>query len=244
MGDSHQNRLDNIVAGIQQRWGANVLRKLNKPDGGVPHIPTGFAVLDHALGIGGIPRGHITEILGTPTSGMSTLALKIIASAHAQGDMAAYIDLARTFDADYAVRCGIDVASLLIVRPRSIDEAFDIAAAFSSNGSVGIITYDPGLHRTDPTQEQTGLNRLASLLAQSSCAFICLWIATDAANSSVFSLHAAVRLHVERERWLRRRRDVHGYRTRITILKNKFAPHPRQVSLVIGFSSAVDGDGA
>jgi recombination protein RecA len=242
LGDSDHKRLDNIVEGIQQRWGANVLRKLTRPDATVPYIATGFAALDRALGIGGVPRGYITEVLGSPTSGMRTLTFKIIASAHAQGDMAAYIDLGRIFDADYAVRCGIDVASLLIVRPTSIDEAFDVAGTFS-NGSVGIVVYDPGLERANPAREQMALNRLSSLLAQSSCACLCLWSHEETPDDATLSVHTALRLLVERERWLRRRRDIQGYRTRITILKNKFSPRPRQVSLVIGFSGAVDGDG-
>src|SRR5258708_4681523 len=110
LGKRDRTNLETVISGIQQRWGPDILRVFGKPDAAteVPHIATGFAALDRALGIGGVPRGHITEILGAPTSGMSTLAFRIVANAHAAGDMAVYVDPGKTFDADYAVRCGID----------------------------------------------------------------------------------------------------------------------------------------
>ena len=114
------------VAAIQQRWGTQALRRWGEAPAyrqgqaaravEAPHIPTGFPALDQALGIGGIPRGRITEMMGAPTSGMATLALKVIASAQSRRDMAAYVDLGYTFDPDYAARCGVTPDKLLLVR--------------------------------------------------------------------------------------------------------------------------------
>ena len=226
--------LETVLANLQARWGTRVVRKLSKPETvTVPHLETDFAMLDRALGIGGLPRGHVSELVGVPTSGVGTVALKTLASAHRMGEMAAYLDLSGTFDADYAVRCGVYLANVLLVRPTSDAEALDIACSLVSSGSVGALVYDAGTVVHSPV----AWRRLLTPLANSACTFICL--STSATVES-----AAVRLRIERERWLYRRRDVRGYRARITILKNKFSALRRPVSVLIGFSGAVDGDGA
>ena len=233
--------LDVTIAGIHERFGPDVLYKLEKPDSAdIPHLSTGFPGLDKALGIGGIPRGHITELVGMPTSGMRTLALKVIASAHAVGDMAAYIDLSRTFDADYAVRCGVDISNLLLVRPVTLNEAVDMAYSFIANRSLGVLVWDL------PTGQSNilSLAKLLSPLAQSACACICLSCAWDAPQNTKLAQQAVLRLRITRQAWLKRRRAVRGYRTQVAILKNKFSPLRREVSVTIGFSGAVAGDGA
>jgi recombination protein RecA len=103
-----RKRLAAAVAVIQQRWGQRALRRGPTPAPVQRAIPTGFAGLDSILdGSGGIPRGRISELLGAPTSGMVTLALKVMAQAQANGDMVAYIDLGHTFDPDYAAAVGL-----------------------------------------------------------------------------------------------------------------------------------------
>src|SRR5438105_4823318 len=93
--------LQSLIASLRQRWGNHAAR-LGSDAEEVRVIPTGFAVLDAALVIGSVPRGRLTELLGTPTSGATTIALRLIAHAQKQGDLVAYIDLSRTFDAEYA----------------------------------------------------------------------------------------------------------------------------------------------
>ncbi len=94
------------------------------------------------MGIGGIPRGRITEILGPLTSGKTTMALKIIAHAQGLKDKAAYIDLSQTFDPDYAFRCGVDLRKLLIVQPNSGREALAIANSLVSSKGLGVMVFD------------------------------------------------------------------------------------------------------
>src|SRR4051794_6445170 len=105
MENTKRQSLDAAVAGIRQRFGSHALHTLGEAES-VASVSTGFAKLDKALGIGGVPRGHITEFVGTPTSGIHTMAFKVIASAHRMGEMVVYLDLGQTFDPDYAVRCG------------------------------------------------------------------------------------------------------------------------------------------
>jgi recombination protein RecA len=237
--DTH-NRLDAVLEGIRRRWGKDTIRTLRDPHVrlDVPYISTGFPTLDALVGIGGIPRGYITEITGAPTSGVGTLALKLVAAVHAAGDAAVYIDMSRTFDADYAVRCGIDTANLLIIQPLSHADALDIAYSLIVSGGVGLVIYDCTLSRGTLSAFTSEINRLLSPLAHSYCALVFLL------PEITYSIGQAVlRLRLRRERWLLRRQDVRGYRTRVKVLKNKFAPPNRQVVVSIGFSTTVKGDG-
>jgi RecA/RadA recombinase len=222
--------LDTVLAAVHKRWGLHVLRRGHAIDH-IPHIPTGFRVLDTALGIGGIPRGFITELVGVPTSGCGTLALKIVAHAQETGDVGVYVDPDHIFDADWAARCGVDLTRLLIAQPRSVPQALEMLLAFIGSG-VGILVFNSSF--SPPFTVHT--ERLLSPLAHSRSAL--LMVQPGAAQSP-----AALRMELRRERWFLRRGDVWGYRTRVAITKNKFAAPGKRVTLSIGFSGTVRGDG-
>ena len=116
MSSDKKKRLEMTVASIQQRWGWQALRKLDSSSAtaAVPHISTGFPNLDQALGIGGLAKGRVSELLGPATSGKTTLALKFLVQAQANGGAVGYVDHARFFDPDYAHRCGLDLSLSLI----------------------------------------------------------------------------------------------------------------------------------
>jgi recombination protein RecA len=249
--------LDATVAAIQQRWGPQALRRWGQAPARVevPHIPTGFPALDNALGVGGLPRSRITEFLGVPTSGMATLALKVVARAQAMGDMAAYLDLGYTFDPGYAARCEVNLKHLLLVRPRTGDEALDILYSLVAGRGVGILVFDSTSHLIAESRGSramsAALRKLTGALAQSPC--VCLFLTPlhfGAAGSSNnypggFALpnYAAVRLLLEKEEWLRKGRDVRGYRARATVLKNKLGPAGKQAAIAITFDGVVHGNG-
>src|SRR6185295_65360 len=134
--------LAELIATVQRRWGTRALRLLRDTVEAPAVLSTGFAELDGVLGIGGVPRRRITEVLGTPTSGMTTIALTLIAQAQAQGDLAGYIDLSKTFDAEYAALVGVDLAALLLVRPTSAADALEIMQALIGSGGVGVLIVD------------------------------------------------------------------------------------------------------
>jgi recombination protein RecA len=245
------------VAAIQRRWGPKALRQWREaaPADSISHIPTGFQSLDKAIGIGGLPRGRITELLGAPTSGMATLALKVLASAQSQHDMAAYVDLSYTFDPDYAARCGVQVDRLLLVRPHTGSEALEILYALIASRSVGVLVLDSVSYLIaeahGPQVISAALRRLVSVLTESPCAAIFLTPLHfgDAASTdnypSGFALphYAAIRLLIEKEQWIRKRHDVRGYRARVTVLKNKLGASGKNVSISITFNGVVDGNG-
>lgn len=172
--------LEMTVLQIQRRWGPKALRRLEASTAGIeiPHIPTGFDKLDKALGIGGIPRSRITEILGPITSGKTTIALKIIAYAQDRKDIAAYIDLSRTLDPDYAFRCGVDLRKLLIVQPDSGREALAIANSLVSSRGLAAIVFDSVSsllgETSSPQLMSEALRQLTGPLADSACALIFL----------------------------------------------------------------------
>jgi len=221
-----------------------------------PRVATGFPVLDQALGIGGIPRGRVTELLGIPTAGMATLALRITAHAQANGDQAAWIDVDYTFDPHYAARCGVELGRLLLVRPHSGREALEITRDLVASGGVGVLVFESVsrlLGEAHGAQAMSGvLRRLTGPLAGSPCALIFLtplYFGNAASKHNYpggFALphYAAVRLLIERERWLRRHRDIRGCQARVSVLKNKLGPAGQQVTIAITFNGVRRGNGA
>jgi recombination protein RecA len=251
-----KRRLDAAVLAIQRRWGSKALRRGQATTtASIPHIPTGFPTLDKALGIGGIPRSRITEMLGAPTSGMATLALKVLANAQARGDIATYIDLSYTFDPDYASRCGVNSNKLLLVRPHSGVEALEILYSLIASRGTGVLVFNSTSHLITeshgPQALSTALRRLTGGLAQAPCALVFLTSLHfgDAVSldnyPSGFALphYAAVRLLIEKEQWIKKRRDVRGYRARVTVIKNKLGSSGKSASIAITFNGVVDGNG-
>jgi recombination protein RecA len=247
------------VAAIQKRWGPNALRRLGQDATAtpVPHIPTGFPALDRALGIGGLPRGKVSELLGLATSGKTTLALKFLAQAQAGGGQVGYLDQARTFDPDYAHRCGLDLSRLLVGTPDDLQEALAMAEALVRDAGLAALvfdTLDDFWIDPDAGRRLTALlDRLAAPLARSGTALLFLRAVSPAERRfapsrpspalSALAHSAAVRLQLTRERWLRRHGDIRGYQARVEVLKNRLGPAGQAVSVKIEFNGAVRGNG-
>ena len=106
------------------------------------HIPTGSLALDIALGIGGIPRGRVTEVFGAESAGKSTLAIHIMAETQKLGGLAAYIDVEHALDPNYADNCGLDLDGLLIAQPDSAEQALDITEQLVRSGAVDAVVID------------------------------------------------------------------------------------------------------
>jgi recombination protein RecA len=198
------------------------------------------------LRIGGLPKGKISEIVGQPTSGKTTLALKFLVQAQAGGAQVAYIDQARFFDADYAHRCGIDLSRLLVGAPYGLTEALVTTEALVCNGSLAALVFDvmDGLWGDPHTVPQLAscLSRLTAPLARSGIALVFLHTAVKA-RSTPLSHYAALRLQVDREHWLERHGDVRGYEARVEILKNRSGPSGSKVTIAIEFNGTVRGNG-
>ena len=164
MADQRAARVLESVARIQARWGEGALRPLRDLSQ-VDAIATGFPALDAALGIGGIPRGQLTALGGIPTSGATTLAYRIIASAQGRRDHAIYMDVDGRFDPEYAALCGVHLKRLLLLHPPDTDNGLAAAQDLLLNESLNALVLD-GVFSDD------GLRRLLTPLHGSRCALI------------------------------------------------------------------------
>lgn len=239
-------RLSQTIEALQRRFGRNAVHKLTL-DPAIPVLPTGYPELDRALHIGGVPRGRIAEFSGVPTSGVITLALKLITTAQAQGEHAAYIDYEHLFDADYAARCGVHLPDLLLVRPDSGKAALAITHSLVTRGGISVLVFDsvPALLVRHPDEAllELALRRLVGALAQSRAVVIFLnepvaspgWRHPAVAPDTALPHYAALRLLIERGTWLRRWGDVIGYTTHVSVVKHKLAPPGARVTLRITF---------
>ncbi|MEA1958077.1 MAG: DNA recombination/repair protein RecA, partial [Chloroflexota bacterium] len=144
MSTEKQKALELALSQIEKQFGKGAIMKLGEEaiKTGIGFIPTGAISLDIALGIGGIPRGRITEIFGPEMSGKSTLATHIIASAQREGGTAAYIDAEHAFDPSYATNCGVKVEEMLISQPDTGEQALEIAEALVRSGAVDVVVID------------------------------------------------------------------------------------------------------
>ncbi len=169
----------------------------------------------------------LTCLSGRPTSGMTTLALNVLARAQADGEVTVYIDANRTLDPAYASQRGINLERLLIVWPQPRELGLDIARDIVAGDGAGVVVFDLG-QALPGTEAQPGhitraLRRLIMSLPRSPYALICLSAASDNLSAAVIS-YASLHLRVERQRWLRQAERVDGYEVCVTALKNKFAP--------------------
>ncbi len=215
--DQHSIGIEGLLNNIQKRWGSAALQPLRalaaRPV--LPGLSTGYDLLDAVLGAGGIPRGQTTELLGKPTSGMTTLAYHIVASANQQNQYAIYVDLESAFDPDYAVQCGINLNQLFLVRPETEVDALDIARDLIEKGDVGVIALDFG--QTLPQVHH--IRRLTTSLLHSGCVVLhMLSLKEGMKPQTVLSgSAAALRLLVERDTWLTQHSDIRGYRSQVIV---------------------------
>jgi len=249
--------LDLAVSHIERRFGRGSLMRLGAAGAfaEVAVIPTGSLALDASLGVGGIPRGRITEIYGPEASGKTTLALHIIAEAQKADGIAAFIDAEHALDAVYAGHLGVDVDALLVAQPDTGEQALDIVEALVRSGALDVIVVDSvaalvpkaeleGDMGDAPMGTQArlmsqGLRKLTAVISKARTSVIFInqlrqKIGVVFGNPEVttggnaLKFYASVRLDVRRTNALKRGEDIIGNRTRVRVVKNKLAPPFRQ----------------
>ena len=135
--------LEQAVQQIDRQFGKGALVRLgDKPQDAIQAISTGSIALDAALGIGGVPRGRVTEVFGPESSGKTTLTLHIIAEAQKRGGLAAFIDAEHALDADYARKLGVDTDNLLVSQPDNGEQALEIAEMLIRSGAIDVVVVD------------------------------------------------------------------------------------------------------